>query len=337
MSDNSGKARPLVSVSQSIICKLVLIGLILGATSASDLNAGDGTTEDVATVNGVSIPRKVFDVHLIEAQKRLAQNGKPTDGQQVTVMKKTIVNRLIEEELLVQESRKQNIVVAAKEVKASVRSIKSQYSDEAAYEQVLSGMNLTETELKAKIERQLCARKLIDAVVNREVTVSEKECREFYHAHPDYFVTPKRIKASHILVKLDDDAPDSQREEALKKIETIQQKLTSGDDFSELARKHSEDPSKDRGGDLGFFSRGQMVKPFEDAAFSLEKGATSGIVKTRFGLHLIKVTDIAPKSTLEYADVQKKIADYLIKKKSKQKIIDYIESLKNSAEIEILI
>jgi peptidyl-prolyl cis-trans isomerase C len=111
---------------------------------------------------------------------------------------------------------------------------------------------------------------------------------------------PEQVHARHILVKVDPKADATQKAAARKKIEDIQKQLKNGEDFSELAKKASDCPSNAKGGDVGYFGRGQMVKPFEDAAFSLKPGEVSGIVETEFGLHLIKVMDKKPEKIMDY-------------------------------------
>ncbi len=102
---------------------------------------------------------------------------------------------------------------------------------------------------------------------------------------------PVRIRASHILIGLSPTADEKATAAAMEKILDIRRRLENGEDFSALAKKYSEGPSAPKGGDLGYFGRGAMVKPFEDEAFALETGEVGGVVRTRFGLHLIKVTD----------------------------------------------
>ncbi len=100
-----------------------------------------------------------------------------------------------------------------------------------------------------------------------------------------------QVKASHILIKVDAKTDEAKKTEARKKIEEVQQKLKDGGDFAALAKEYSEGPSNVKGGDLGYFGRGQMAKPFEDAAFALTPNEVSDVVETRFGYHLIKVYD----------------------------------------------
>ena len=146
-----------------------------------------------------------------------------------------------------------------------------------------------------------------------------------------------RCKASHILIKVDAKADEAQKAEARKKIEEVQQKLKDGGDFAALAKEYSEGPSSAKGGDLGYFRRGQMVKPFEEAALALKPNEVSDIVETRFGYHLIIVYDTKPEQTLAYADVKDKIIQRMKQEKIEKEAVQYVDKLKKDGKIEKLL
>jgi len=123
----------------------------------------------------------------------------------------------------------------------------------------------------------------------KDVTVTDDEIEEYYGEHMDEFKTPETVTARHILLKLDKNADAVTVEKRRKEALEIMKKAKSGEDFAALAKKYSEGPSKDKGGFLGAFKRGDMVKPFSEAAFKMEPGEISEPVRTRFGWHIIKV------------------------------------------------
>ena len=146
-----------------------------------------------------------------------------------------------------------------------------------------------------------------------QVEVANDEIQAYYDDHPNEFQNPKTVEARHILIKVDQDAGTEAVDEAKKRIEDVLKKVRAGEDFAELAKQYSEDPSKDEGGYLGTFKREAMVKPFADKAFSMESGEISDPVQTQFGWHLIKVEKVneATSTALTDAndDIRKKLAD----------------------------
>ena len=167
--------------------------------------------------------------------------------------------------------------------------------------------------------------------------VTPQEVKAFYDGNPDIFKTPEMVRASHILVKVEEGASGEDKAKALEKIKTIQKRLQSGEDFAKVAQEVSDCPSKDDGGDLNFFHKGQMVPPFEKAAFALKPGETSDIVETEFGYHIIKLTDKKEAGTMSFDDVKSRIQQQLINEKMTQEYHKYVEALKSRAKIEIFI
>ena len=164
-----------------------------------------------------------------------------------------------------------------------------------------------------------------------EAVVSDDEIQAYYEDHPNEFQNPKTVEARHILIEVDQDAGTEKVAEAKKRIEDVLKKARAGEDFAELAKQYSEDPSKDKGGYLGSFKREAMVKPFADKAFSMESGEISDPVQTRFGWHLIKVEKVneATSTPLTGAkdDIRKKLAD----ERAKQLAYDAAESVFDAA------
>ena len=293
-----------------------------------------GAQEKAAVVNGVVIDRAEVDREFAEVEKQALAQGQKIPDDRMDQIRNRILDNLINEELLVQESESHGITVEPSEVEAAFADIRKKFSDTAAMEKALLESNITADELKVKIKRGIAAKKLIDGQVVNNVAVSEAENRAFYDAHPEYFRQAEQVKASHILISCDSDAEASVRDEAKRKIRDIQKKLENGESFAELARQFSDCPSKKHGGDLGFFEREKMVKPFADAAFALQTGETSGIVETGFGFHLIKVTDRKAASTDEYESVKEKIGSHLKREKTQKAVGDHIENLRKKATIE---
>jgi peptidyl-prolyl cis-trans isomerase C len=183
----------------------------------------------------------------------------------------------------------------------------------------------------------MAIKKMIEQEVTSKITITPEKSKSFYEKNPELFKTPEMVKASHILVTVPENASDEQKAQAKTKIEEVQKRLQKGEDFAALAKEVSDCPSKEKGGDLDFFERGQMVGPFEEAAFALKPGETSGIVQTQFGFHLIKVTDRKEPSTTPYEEIKGKIEQHLKQEEANEQLVKYIEGLRTNAKIETFV
>jgi peptidyl-prolyl cis-trans isomerase C len=241
---------------------------------------------------------------------------------------------MIDEELLFQESRKKGITVEPETIATDLKKIKQKFANDADFKKALGESGLTEAELQSSLERGYVINKLIDNQIMAPIVIPDQEIRTFYDTHPKSFKKSEQVRASHILIKVDSQAERSVKDEKKAKLQEVQKRLKDGEDFAVLAKEFSECPSNIKGGDLGYFERGKMVKPFEDVAFKLKTGEVSDIVETPFGYHLIKVVDKKPASVVGYEDVKDKIGQYLKKEKTGKELKGYIEELRKKAVIE---
>ena len=157
-----------------------------------------------------------------------------------------------------------------------------------------------------------------------DIAITDKEIEDFYKLHKDHFNTPPTVRASHILV------------EDLEKAQEIYNKIVNGADFSLEAKENSTCPSKNKGGDLGNFSRGQMVKEFEDAAFSMNVGDISKPIKTEFGYHIIKLTGKNPSKEVSLEDAKDHIIKDIRRQKEQDIYRDKINLLKAKYDIKYI-
>ena len=144
-------------------------------------------------------------------------------------------------------------------------------------------------------------------------TPTDQQITEYYEDNLDKFRQEKEVKARHILFKLSKDASEEEEKKVKEKALSVLKMAREGKDFATLAKEYSEGPTKEKGGELGWFSRGRMVKPFEDAAFKMKKGEISDLVKTSFGYHIILVEDIKEAHTKTLDEARKQIIDILTK------------------------
>jgi len=307
---------------------LILIALLTFAGEKQTLN------DKVAVVNGKVISKTEFDREMSRVEQQFASQGRPLNGSQLSEIKKEVLESLINRELLYQESKKKGIKVDKTAINNQLEELKKRFSNEAEYKNALAKANLSEAIIKSQIKTEMAIRELIDQQFSKKVTVSDEEAKSYYNNHLDSFKQPEQIRASHILIKVDPQANELEKEKARKRLIEIKERLQKGEDFATLAKEFSQCPSGKNGGDLGYFKRGQMVKPFEEAAFALEPGEISDVVETRFGYHLIKVFEKKPAYTIAYIDIKEKIKDFLKKEKTKKEVEQYIKNLKEKAKVE---
>lgn len=174
-----------------------------------------------------------------------------------------------------------------------------------------------------ELKKRLVVEAFLKKKVEEQANISDADLQKFYDENKDKFKSDAQIKASHILVKDE------------KTAQEILAKLKEGKAFEELAKQHSVDSAAPKGGDLGWFSRETMLPEFEKAAFALKEGETSGMVKTKFGIHIIKLTGKRPAGQREFAEVKDQIKAALLPSKQQEVFQKLKEDLKKSAKYSI--
>ena len=165
---------------------------------------------------------------------------------------------------------------------------------------------------------------LLEKEIEAKAVVSDKDIKDYYEKHKEEFTPVSQLKASHILVKTEKEAKD------------IEEKLKKGEDFAKIAKKSSIDTaSAKNGGDLGFFSKGQMVPEFEAAAVKLKKGEISEPVQTKFGYHIIKLTDKKLGQPVEFDKIKNIISQHLVAEKQKEAFDSYMDGLRKTYKVDI--
>jgi peptidyl-prolyl cis-trans isomerase C len=318
-------------------CLIAICALSLLITSLASAEGQEKPTEPaVATVNGEKIPRSALDK---EMQMATARNPELRDKENLVALRqarKEALDYLISQELIIQEGRKANLIPKDTEIDVEVARIKKRFPTEDAFTQILKQQGLTMEALRGLIERGLIAKKVItEKVKPMAKPVADEDVANYYAAHKEEFVEPEKVSARHILLKISPDDSDEKKLKAKEKLQGILKEARNGADFAELAKKYSEGPSAPRVGDLGYFTRGQMVKPFEDAAFSLEPDQISDIVETQFGYHIILVEDKKSEGQIAFESIKEEIKKALEAKESDIALKGWLEPIREKADIKI--
>ena len=172
-------------------------------------------------------------------------------------------------------------------------------------------------------------------MVRPELTVDDEGLKRFYSEHIDQFKEPDQIRASHILIAIPQDADDLLVVALRHKCEMIGERLGRGEDFGELARLYSDDVSAKRGGNLGFFKRGELLPEFERAISNLQEGQCSGLVRTKMGFHIIKVTEKKEGSFIPYEEVMERVKNQYMEEEYERLYKAWLQKLKAESFIEV--
>jgi parvulin-like peptidyl-prolyl isomerase len=247
-----------------------------------------------------------------------------------------VLEKLIEEKLLDQEVKKSGVKVSSKEIEATVEDIKRRNAvTQEGLEKALTAEGLTLETYKKQIEKNLQRQRLIHWEVKVEAKAGEKELREFYQENIVRYRTNETYRPGQILFVVPKEATPEEIREIRKKCQKVLEKIKKGEDFGEMAVLYSEDTSNRDHGDLGYFKKGELLPAFEREALRLKVGEVSGIVRTEFGFHIIKLLDRKGVDPLPFEEVVEKVkADYYDSEMQKA-FRQYLSTLKEKAVIEI--
>jgi peptidyl-prolyl cis-trans isomerase C len=289
--------------------------------------------EVVARVNGESINKADLQSAVSQLESRAGRTVPPDQRDRVF---RGVLDQLIAYRLLAQESATRNIAVPDSDVEARAAEIRGQFPSDQVFQQTLEQQHMTEAEFRDDVRQGLRITGLIDAELSARAPVTAEQVNQFYASNS--FQQGERVRASHILIAVPENADAATKDAARTKATEILTQVKGGADFAELAKQHSQDPgSGPRGGDLDYFERGQMVGQFEEAAFALASGQTSELVETRFGYHIIKVVDKQAARTIPLEEVRGRIEEYLRDQNREKQTQVFIDALRTKAQIEIFI
>lgn len=309
--------------------------LILFCVTSS--NAASKKEDFAAKVNGAGIKTVTLDAAINNYVENQKMFGVTVKDEEKNKLKKDILNELVSAELLYQASQKAKLGDLSKEVDSQLENIKKGFGSDQEFQKVLKERGIDTKALKEDIKKGVYINAYLEKNIFSKLSpVTENEKKKEYEANKDKLNVPDEVKASHVLIKVGEKATPEEKQKAKEKIDSLRARAMSGEDFAKLAKENSEDGSAPNGGDLGYFKKGDMVKPFEDAAFGLEKDQISPVIETQFGYHMIKVIDKKEAHTLSYEEVSKDIETFLLNKHKRDEINKTVESLRKGAKIEIL-
>jgi peptidyl-prolyl cis-trans isomerase C len=307
-----------------------------GQADAKPADPKPEATGPVATVNGVNIERARYNESVDELKKRFSMFGGNIPEAQLARFQQKIIERMVEDELINQALKANNVTVSDDEINVELEEYKKRTPGGAEqFDAFLQRSGMTIDKIKLDITQRLALKKHLNK--DNTLATPEEESQKYYEENKKRYEVQERVQAAHILIKLDAKDDEAKQKEAKTKIDAIYKEVSAkGANFEEIAKAKSEGPSAPRGGDLGFFGRGRMVKEFEDIAFKMKPGELSKPVKTQFGWHIIKVTGYEKAGQKSYDEVKAEIVERLEARKFRESRDKFVEDLRKNGKVEIL-
>jgi peptidyl-prolyl cis-trans isomerase C len=290
--------------------------------------------EVVAKVNDHDIKRDLITRELKKAVEQYKKRGMSLTADQEKSAAKTLIEDEIGRTLLVLKAKESGVKVSEKMLLAKLKEVKSKFKSDSIFEHRLADRGMTVDQYKQELEIDMYMDQIIKKEIEPKIKIAEKDSRDYYNKNKNKFESQEKIRASIMLLKFNPSKGKAGEQAVLKKFESILDQVKNGSDFGAMAQQHSQDSLASKGGDLGFFTRKQMLPAFSDRAFKMKVGEVSEIFRTGHGFHVLKVTDKKPGGLSPFEAEKAKIEKFLTNKKVSQTTRDYIETLKKQAKIK---
>jgi peptidyl-prolyl cis-trans isomerase SurA len=255
-----------------------------------------------------------------------------------TQIRRTALDRLIEKKLTEQKIKELNIRVSEEEIRQAIDDVRKQNNipTQEALVTALTGQGLSFDQYRAQLQEQIEKLKLVSMEVRAKVQVGETEMRDYYAANLAKYTDDESFHARHIFFKTGEKASAEDIQRAKVTAMAVLKDAREGKDFTELAKKFSEDPAARKdGGDLGSFKKGDMQPELEKSILSLKPGEVSNLVTTPVGLHIIKLETRSAGAVKPFESVKSDIEEILYRKKSEERFSQWAKDLRGKASVEI--
>lgn len=307
------------------------------AMSPAEPAPGRSPDEVVLRIEGEEITRGEIMQEVNMLMGRMQGQVPP---EQMAAMREEIIQgaqeNLITRHLLLNRVKADQIEVEDEEIDDVIAMFRQQLPPGASLEYQLAQTGMTMADLRSNLKQELAVNRMLEKKVEGLLEPSDEDIVAFYEEHlDDFFTMPDTVEASHILINTQN-MDEAEVEAARQELEEIRAQLLEGADFASLAESHSACPSSAQGGSLGRFPRGQMVPAFEEAAFSQAVGEVGDIVQTQFGFHIVMVTDRHEAGVQSLEESRPQIADHLTREKRDGAVRDYIQELREAADVEVV-
>ena len=316
---------------------LTLTALAFVPTLAS---AQQTVEEIIARVNNEIITKSEYDKALASAEDDAKQEceNKCTPQQLAAATderKKSALRDLIDQALLVQRGKDMSISVETEVIKQldQIR-IQNKLPDMDALEKAVTSQGLNWEDFKNNIRSHLMTQKVIGQEVGSHINIPESESRKFYEEHKAEFIGPESVALREIVVSTDG-KKESELPDLKKKAETARKRVDDGEDFSEIAKRMSDGSTKEQGGYLGVYKRGELAKAIEDNVFSMKKNQLTDVLETKQGFLILQVLEHYDEGQQSFEKVKEKIMNQLYESRMQPALRDYLKTLREQSYVVI--
>jgi parvulin-like peptidyl-prolyl isomerase len=286
-------------------------------------------------VNSTWITQSSIDNVINSYQQQIERSNPNQATNPITPeMKKTVAMQLIANELLKQEAAKRKIPVNQIKLDSLYNNFMAQYPDSTALIRQLAAVGQTTKSIRDDLRSSLMIESLVKTLFKPSDTIDDSACKAYYDTNPQFFIKPGRYRVSQIMLKTTSAMTSSAKKALQEKADTILAALRGGKSFEVAAKQYSQDPGAiTSGGDIGWFSPGDIRPEFDSAVVRLKINDISPVFETDLGFHIIKKTDEEPGTTTAYEDVQNQIKYILMQHKRDEVLRVFLNKLKSAAKI----
>jgi len=287
----------------------------------------------VVVVNDQTITSSEIDAVIKPLIEELKKNSSPEElPQKIAGLRKDVIERLIEDRLILQEAKKLNIEAGNNEIEERLQQVKAKFPDQESFEKILAEQGMNLWQLKKTYKDQIMVRKMIRQYVKSHLQITPTQVSEYYKQHLNDFKMDEARDVSQIIIKY---KPGEDLPRAEKIAAQIVDLLAAGADFGDVCKKYSEGPNADTGGSIGFVERGIMAKDIDEVIFKMKEGEVSKPVKTGIGFVILKLNSIRNEQFEPIEKAKDKIEDLLMDQNAKTTIDSWLSELKEKAFISI--
>jgi len=316
-----------------------LLAALLALGSGALLWAQGSHPGIAAQVNGVEISNERFNAFYQEYRRPYGINvaGRGDHLDKLTRLRREAMDLMVEQELIRQAAEQQGIEVSSEEIDAALAEVSEPFKTPEEFNRRIESEGFTEDSYREHVARMIAAAKYLDGVRAGVATVSDEELETYYRDNELRLTLPEQVRVRHILLTWKPMGTTDDRAAIRKQMAPILEQARSGEDFAELARKHSDDSTAGQGGDTGFFHRGQMVPAFEAVAFALQPGEVSDPVETPFGVHILRLEERQEARLLPLDEVREQLREHIREEKMTAAVAEENNRLRQESEVAILI